>query len=148
MSDSAIVFLLVPGFFLGVLLFVEVGRRLGTRQPEEETQRDSQVRSALENAIFALLGLMIAFAYAGAASRFETRRNLTVQEANAIGTAYLRLDLLPAAAQPALREKFRQYATARISRYQVLPDVAASELQAARSESLQAEIWTDSIAAL
>ena len=91
---------------------------------------------------------MIAFTYAGAASRFDTRRALTVQEANVIGTAYLRLDVLPAAAQPALRERFRQYAEARIARYRVLPDVEASEAQAVRGEALQREIWSESVTAL
>ena len=55
------------------------------------------------------MGLMIAFTFSGAAARYEMRRQLTVEEANAIGTAYLRLDLLPVASQPALREKFRRY---------------------------------------
>jgi hypothetical protein len=55
------------------------------------------------------MGLLIAFTFSGAASRFDTRRQLVVEEANAIGTAYLRLDLLPASAQSALRESFRRY---------------------------------------
>jgi len=148
MTNFTQVFLLFLGLFLGVLLFVEIGRRLGARRAGEESERERHVRSALESAIFALLGLMIAFTFAGAASRFETRRTLTIQEANMIGTAYLRLDVLPAAAQPALREKFRQYAAARIARYQVLPDIEASEVQAARSEALQREIWTDAVTAL
>lgn len=148
MTDSIKVFLLLPCLFIGVEVFVEIGRRLGARQIEDETERERQVRSAIENSIFALLALMIAFTYAGAASRFETRRSLTVHEANVIGTAYLRVDALPAAAQSALREKFRQYAAARIARYQVLPDVKASEAQAARSEALQHEIWTDAVTAL
>lgn len=49
----------------------------------------------MEAAIFGLLGLLLGFAFAGATSRLEARRQLIVQEANAIGTAYLRLDLLP-----------------------------------------------------
>ena len=50
----------------------------------------------MEGVIFGLLSLLIAFTFSGAASRFERRRDLIVQEANAIGTAYLRIDLLPA----------------------------------------------------
>src|SRR4051812_27384019 len=148
MSGSAVLLLLLPSLFLCVLLFVEIGRRLGTWRVEEESERERHVRSTLESAIFALLGLMIAFTYSGAASRFEARRMLTIQEANAIGTAYLRLDALPAAAQPALRGKFRQYTVARIARYQLLPDVDASDAQAARARALQREIWTDAVGAL
>jgi hypothetical protein len=148
MSDSAVTFLLLPGVFLGVLVFVEIGRRLGIRRVAEETERERVVLSTIETAIYALLGLMLAFTFSGAASRFDTRRTLTVQEANAIGTAYLRLDLLPAAAQPPLREKFRRYTEARIAVFQSLPDVAASNADAARAGALQGEIWTDALAAL
>jgi len=52
----------------------------------------------------ALLGLLLAFTFSGASSRFDARRHLIIEETNAIGTAYLRLGMLPAAAQPALRE--------------------------------------------
>ena len=54
----------------------------------------------IEGAVFALLGLLLAFTFSGAATRFEGRRHLIVEEANDIGTAYLRVDLLPADAQP------------------------------------------------
>ena len=50
---------------------------------------------AIEGAVFGLMGLLIAFTFSGAASRFEARRQLILQETNAIGTAYLSLYLLP-----------------------------------------------------
>ena len=53
----------------------------------------------------------------------QARRVMTADEANAIGTAHLRLDLLSADAQPALREKFRRYTQARLAVYQLLPDM-------------------------
>ena len=62
----------------------------------------------------------------GAAARFDTRRQLIVEEPNAIGTAYVRLDLLPTDAQPTLRERFRQYLAARLAVYRKFPDVAAA----------------------
>jgi len=63
---------------------------------------------AVEGSVFGLLGLLIAFTFSGAAFRFDARRQLAVEETNAIGTAYLRLDLLPADKQPALRDSFRR----------------------------------------
>jgi hypothetical protein len=94
------------------------------------------------------MGLMIAFTFSGAAARYELRRQLVVEEANAIGTAYLWLDLLLAASQPALREKFRRYVEARIAVYRVLPDIGASDVQAAIAMTLQNEIWTGALVAL
>jgi len=68
----------------------------------------------IEGAVFGLLALLVALTFSGAAARFDTRRQLIVEETNDIGTAYLRLDLLPPSAQPALRESFRQYVGMRL----------------------------------
>jgi hypothetical protein len=88
----------------------------------------------------------VAFTFSGAAARFDTRRQLIVEETNAIGTAYLRLDLLPADVQPTLRERFRQYLAARLEEYRKLPDMAAAQKALERSVQLQGEIWTQAIA--
>lgn len=148
MSDTTLIFMFLPGLFLCVLLFVWIGRRIGGRRSAEETERERVGLVTVETAIYGLLGLMVAFSFSGASSRFDTRRAQTVQEANAIGTAYLRLDLLPAAAQPELRGKFRSYTEARLAVYRALPDLQASNAAAARATALQSEIWTDSITAL
>ena len=101
---------------------------------------------AIEGAVFGLLALLVAFTFSGAAARFDTRRQLIVEETNAIGTAYLRLDLLPADAQPTLRERFRQYLEARLETYRKIPDVAAVTAALARSAQLQTEIWRQAVA--
>jgi len=71
-----------------------------------------------------------------------------VDEANAIGTAYLRIDLLPSSAQPALRETFKKYVDARIETYRSLPDIKAAQRELARSQDLQREIWAQAVAAV
>ena len=78
----------------------------------------------VDGAVFGLLGLLVAFTFSGAATRFDARRQLVVEEANAIGAAYLRLDVLPAAAQPALRARFREYLDSRLAAYRAVPDMA------------------------
>jgi len=98
--------------------------------------------------VFALLGLLIAFTFSGALSRFDSRRVTVVDEANAIGTAWLRIDLLPAAAQPKLREAMRAYVDSRIATYRGLPDIAAARAELARSQALQGEIWSQAVRAL
>jgi len=148
MSDTTIVFLFIPGLFLTMLALLEVGRRIGMRRIPEETERERVGLITVETAIYGLLRLVMAFTFAGAASRFEMRRTLIVQEANAIGTAYLRLELLPAAAQPALREKFRRYTEARLTAYRALPDLAAYEAQLAAATTLQQEIWSGAVSAV
>ncbi len=148
LNYNAAAFLLILGLFAGMLLMLFIGQWLGRRSLSQETDVVRSRLTGVETAIFGLMGLMIAFAFSGAANRYEMRRQLVVDEANAIGTAYLRLDLLPAASQPALREKFRQYTDVRTKVYELLPDISASEAQAAIAVTLQNEIWAGTLAAL
>jgi len=149
MGDTGILLVFVPSLFLIMLLVLETGRRIGKRYYSmEESDHHRGNRILVESAIYGLLGLLIAFTVSGAANRFDARRTLTVQEANAIGTAYLRLDLLPAAAQPELRRKFRRYAEARLAVFRLLPDFEASNAEAVRANELQRSIWNEVIAAL
>ena len=149
MGETGILLVFVPSLFLIMLLVLETGRRIGKRYYSmEESDHHRGNRILVESAIYGLLGLLIAFTVSGAANRFDARRTLTVQEANAIGTAYLRLDLLPAAAQPDLRRKFRRYAEARLAVFRLLPDFEASNAEAIRANELQRSIWNEVIAAL
>lgn len=144
-----VIYLLFPlGLFLGMLLSLLIGQHLGRRDGLKVTDSVHARLTTVEAAIFGLMGLMIAFTFSGAAERYELRRQLVVDEANAIGTSYLRLDLLPASRQAALRDAYRRYLEARIARTRVLPDVKASEQQMAIATRLQEEIWAGTIAAL
>src|SRR5205807_6911104 len=99
-----------------------------------------------EAAVFGLMGLLVAFTFSGAASRFDARRQLIVEESNTIGTAYLRVDLLPAQSQASLRDAFRQYVDARVATYRKIPDLVAVAAERRRAETLQREIWAQAVA--
>lgn len=145
--NALVASLLALGLMLGMLVLLEVGRRMGDRRLANDPDGARAGTGTVEGAVFALLGLLIAFTFSGAASRFDARRDLIVQETNAIGTAYLRLDLLPAGAQPALRDLFRRYVDSRLETYRKIPDVEAVKAELARSTALQGEIWTQAVAA-
>jgi hypothetical protein len=135
------------GLFLGMLLLLEAGRRVAVRRVSRDPDSAQKGLGLVEGAIFSLLGLLIAFTFAHAATRFDDRRQLIIEEANDIGTAYLRIDLLPPSAQPAMRQLFRQYLDARLDAYRKLPDLAAEKVALARSADLQGEIWSNAVAA-
>ncbi len=135
------------GLFIGMTVLLEVGRRIGARHVAEDPDHATEGVGPLAGAVFGLMGLLLAFTFSGAAERYDTRRQQIVQEANAIGTAYLRVDLLPSAAQPALREKFRRYVDSRLATYRKASDAAAFAAEAANSARLQNEIWKDAVAA-
>ncbi len=102
---------------------------------------------AAEAAVFGLLGLLIAFTFSGAASRFEDRRHLITAETNAIGTAYLRIDLLPADAQPELRELFRRYVDVRSATYRNVEDLTVTQAKLVEGAALQGNIWEKALIA-
>ncbi len=139
--------LFAGGLFAGMLALQEVGRRIGARRLAADPDGARAGLGAVEGAVFGLMGLMVAFTFSGAAARFEVRRHLIVEEANAIGTAYLRLDLLPAETQPRLRELFRRYLDTRLEVYRRLPDETAAREALARSTELQGAIWKEALEA-
>lgn len=147
MSYILFVVLCTLSLFLGMLLLLEVGRRLGIRRRAYDAESVAAGSRVVEGAVFGLLGLLMAFTFSGAAARFDSRRQLIVEETNAIGTAYLRLGLLPPAAQPALRERFRQYVEARMAVYRKLPDIAAAQAEKTRVTQIQGDIWRQAVAA-
>lgn len=134
--------------FLGMIVLLEVGRRAGASRLAKDPDGARTGISAVEGSLFGLLGLLIAFTFSGAASRFDVRRQLITQEANNIGTVWLRLDLLPAEAQPELRDLLRRYLDSRLLTYKKLPDIAAAEAELQRSIALQGEIWEKAVAAV
>jgi hypothetical protein len=97
--------------------------------------------SAVEGAVFALFGLLLAFTFSGAVARYDAHRELVAEERNDIEKAYLRVDLLSPEKQPQLRQLFRDYVDSRLHLY----DVGSPEV-GPRTEQLKREIWEDAVA--
>jgi hypothetical protein len=145
MNPFLIAALFVLAMFASMMLFMEIGRRIGIAGIAREPDGQPKGIGSSEGAIFGLLGLVLAFTFSGAAGRFEDRRHLITEEANNIGTAWLRIDLLPVEAQPAMRDRFRRYLDARLDTYKLVQDETARNLKIAESVSLQEEIWKTAV---
>jgi hypothetical protein len=148
MSEIAVGTVFAAGLFIGMVILLELGRRLRRHHRMRHGDSAGEGVGAIEGAVFGLLGLLLAFTFAGAASRFDSRRQLVVEEANAIGSAYLRLDLLPPEPRQALQERFRHYVDARLALYRAIPDSTKVQAAYARGVSLQEEIWTMAVTAV
>ena len=131
--------------FAGMLIMLEVGRRIGIHRRPKESDSERGSLGIIEGAVFALFGLVLAFTFSGAATRFNEKRALIAEEANCIETAYLRLKLLPEASQPELQELFRGYLDSRLKTYRLLPDMGAAKEEMAKSKRLQEKIWAKAI---
>lgn len=101
-------------FFFLMLAAVETGYRLGAARRRRLGTSAREGVGAVEGSVFALLGLIIAFTFSGASSRFDARRALIAEEANAISTAWGRTELLPAASREELRPLFQAYLDERL----------------------------------
>lgn len=139
--------LLAAGLFVGMVVLVEVGHRVALRRRSQVAEEENKGLGVIEAAVFSLLGLLIAFTFSGAATRFDGRRQLIIEEANNIGTAYLRIDLVPEQNQAELRGMFKQYLDSRLDTYRKLPDLDAAMAEMALSRKYQDEIWTYSVTA-
>lgn len=135
------------GLFLGILFCLEVGFRIGRASARRNHELAYEGIGTIDAAVFALLGLLLGFSFAGAMSRFDARRNLIVREANAIGTAYLRVDMLPESDQPRIRALFREYLDVRLRAFEVLSDRGAAQQEFARAAEIQQRIWSSALAA-
>ncbi len=100
--------------------------------------------SATVGATLALLAFTLAFTFAMAASRYDTRKQLVLEEANAIGTTYLRALLLPTLQASEVRELLRRYVDARLEAA-AQPGKRSEAL--ARSEQLHELLWRQAVAA-
>jgi len=88
-----------------------------------------------------LLGLIIGFTFSMAVTRYDQRKNYEEEEANAIGTEYLRVDLLASADAPKIHQTLREYLDQRIGFYQARDNDTRASINATTSR-LQAELWT------
>jgi len=131
--------------FVGMLFFLEIGRRLGRRRLALGPEARAGV-GVVEGAVYGLLALLVGFMFSGAADRFQHRRELIAQQQNAASTAWLRVSLLPADQQPAVRLRFRHYMDALIAFYAS----SNSSVLLGSSPGLQraeSELWSTAVAA-
>ncbi|HEX8815602.1 MAG TPA: hypothetical protein VF753_08885 [Terriglobales bacterium] len=137
MWDSPIEVFVV--FLILMLLAVQIGVFFRKRRPApiEAEQRDDL--NLILGASLTLLGLIIGFTFSMAVSRYDQRKNLEEEEANAIGTEYLRLELLPGDNTPNLKEQLRKYLEERILFYTLNGEDLALVNQ--RTDKLQADLW-------
>jgi hypothetical protein len=120
------------GLVVLLLISLEIGYRSGQSAASQGPKEGGTQVGAVQGAILGLLGLLLGFSFAGAAARFIERQDLIVQEANAIGTAWLRADVLDEPHRGALKDALREYTAHRVE--------VSSKLKGGLGEQAQQEI--------
>jgi len=119
-----------------ILLAVDLGYRLGRyRRRRSDGEKEAPV-GAMVGAALGLLAFMLAFTFGIAAGRFDSRREILLDEVNAIGTTYLRAAMLPEWSEE-IRQSLREYVDVRLEAVQ--SQKYAEGIR--RSEQLQEGLW-------
>ena len=124
-----------------LVMIVEIGYRAGTRWKDAPDSLRSQV-SGIGAAMLGILGVLLGFTLSMAIARWDVRRDVIVEESNAIGTLWLRAGLLEDPLRDELRSVLQEYTDTRIALGGSRGDLDA--LRAAQSEgaALHAKIWS------
>ncbi len=126
-----------------VLLSIEGGYWIGRyRHRRSEEEQEAPV-GAIVGATLGLLAFILAFTFGLAETRFDAKREIVVEDANAIGTTYLRAGLLPKNRGASIRKLLREYVDARLEAVQT----GNIEQALRRSDELHRELWKDAEAA-
>ncbi|RIK74171.1 MAG: hypothetical protein DCC68_23575 [Planctomycetota bacterium] len=112
--DFVPLWLMVAVTLIAVYGAVESGYRLGERRRRNAEHEAEAPVGAIVGATLGLLAFMLAFTFSLAASRFEDRRQVVLDEANAIGTTYLRAGMLAEPHRGEIRKLLREYVEMRI----------------------------------
>jgi len=127
-------------FILAIVMIAVywAGFKFSSRQKNRNT---SDGFGPVEGALLGLLALLLAFTFSMSASRYDTRRQVLIEEANIIGTAILRADLYPATERSSFRADFKEYLETRIAYYEAGFDPEKVEANLERSAIISAKIW-------
>lgn len=115
--------------------------RFGVRYPDDEQEHGFSQVTSFQAASLGMLALLLGFTFSMAAGRFDERRDLVVQETNAIGTALLRAQLLPPPYADEAEDLLKQYVGARVAFQEAGIDENALSQSDQNSVDLQNALW-------
>jgi hypothetical protein len=117
-----------------------IGNAWGKRRPITEEEREDF--GLVQAATLTLLGLIIGFSFSMATGRYDQRKNYEEAEANAIGTEFVRADLLPAADAAQVRATLKRYLDLRIAFYTTRSRTELNEINA-ETNQMQTQLWRE-----
>lgn len=120
------------------LFAVELGFRLAQRMNRGEKQKAEGDVGGIVGALLGLLAFILAFSFSITTNRFDARKQLVLDEANAISTAYLRAGLIPQPQSPAIRKLLEEYTDIRLKVIDQPSQITAFII---RSEEIHRLLW-------
>lgn len=131
-----------------LLLSLELGYTWGRRRVEAGKDKKSSGGDAMLAATSSLLGLMLAFSFAAGVQRYEVRKQGVIDEANAIGTAFARFDLIGEPGRSNLQSILVEYARSRIAEFDGIATTEERTKKINLSNELIADLWPMTVEAV
>lgn len=137
---SWLIFTILAALFT---LSIEIGYRMGKFRRRSLDSPETIQPSGIVGAVIALLAFLVAFTFSMAGTQFSVRKQLVLQEANAIGTAYLRADLLPERQRLKTKALLREYVAVRLKTTQLNPKGVKEALE--QTATIQDQLWSQAV---
>lgn len=132
---------IVAGLFALMLAANELGFRAGRRDHEHETEPSRSVSNALKGSVFGLVALLLAFSFSATTSRHDVRQRIVLDQANAVGTCYLRAGLLDDPERSQIRTDLQQYVRVRLEHFRAARDPAENAQTRVAIDGLLSDLW-------
>ena len=137
-----------PSILVAIIIFVLMittywlGHRIRIKIIEKNPGHSKMDLGPISGTLLALLGLLLAFTFSMSNSRFDTRRQLVIEEANAIGTVILRTDIYPDSIRKLLRTGLKEYVEDRIAFYRAGMDMQKTMDYYIKADEAGKKVWS------
>jgi hypothetical protein len=140
--QSAPTVLVAIMMFILLIVFYVIGYRLREKNRKKSPEQNVEDIGAINGTLLGLLALLLAFSFGMSNSRYDIRRQLIIEEANAIGTVILRTDIYPDSMRNLLRSHLKEYVEARIAFYKVGMDEQKIIDTYLKAGEISSKIWS------
>jgi hypothetical protein len=135
-------FVIAVALFVSMVIVMEIGFRLGLLRQHAESEDSKAHINAIQGSMLGILALLLGFTFSQSLQRFDSRSEAVVEEANAIGTAWLRAQFLPEAVRGETQNLLRAYVDLRVAASSISEvDRESSTALAAKTVEMQNRLW-------
>lgn len=128
--------------FISMVAAIEIGYRIGLKKKEIANEASKAHLNSIQASVIGILALLLGFTFSLSLQRYDSRSEAVVDEANAIGTAYLRAQLLPTSLRANVQDVLRQYVDLRAQESKVsLSDSQVREVLLVKTTTTQSALW-------
>jgi hypothetical protein len=139
--------LLALGFFIGMVVFIEVGRRWGVRRAARLGEAAQSGLGRVETAVYAVLSLLLGFTFSGAAARYDHRRELVVEQAIAINDVWQYSAMLPKEQGAEIRAGLMGFVDALLATYSTAPGTEEELREREAMRHAEEYVWSRAVTA-